>query len=685
MRAYQSYIKFYPALLCFLLLQLSITPLLANVFDQPALWGRHLAYKQQMQIAMQAKDWTSMEQVCRNGVELLPDDSVWRYNLACALALQGRVKEGIEALKKAVDLGFNDLKLLNEDPDLNKIRALPDFNKILQKAESYKEQDNVAKINLAKPDTNGVVMVSSDNTIWDLEFGIFKTFLAPVESVVNATNLYSGPQSTSVRNWIAEKSAAGNIGDFYDNRDNGHSRLKLDQFPGLTPIDYDAEARKRQVNYGASMFLFNQPVIGNSSVAMTVTWRWRSITRALLSNGRDVANLFTQYLNGQLYCYPSHHDYDPSREGDLYPANMPYVVTTAGSSGSDQPALRAIFGSLAAMRPETKQYLKKNNLLAPTLQMLLRANHVQVTKRDDYLKGIVHRPVLVTSNLQTKAMINMAHELRPETVPPMVVLRTINDENAVTGRDFFDGVNSEGLFDTPCAIARVVRGVSYKRSITVAASPSMLPTGSEIKWHWVVLQGDPVKIKIEELPVPTPHTMAKITVEFHEPFVVEGSENLLSTRVDIGVIADNGHYFSAPAFVSFLYPRNEIRQYSPDNKILSVDYGAAANKYADPYLTLARHWKDVYEYDQEGRLIGWTRWHGAKTERFTADGVLVEKLDKLERPLTARTVQYLPRQTPGDGNPPDLVQVLGDVRVTYQYKNENDRIGKIVDHNRIAP
>jgi hypothetical protein len=35
-----------------------------------------------------------------------------------------------------------------------------------------------------------------------------------------------------LRQWQADGTAAGNQGDYYDNRDRGHSELKLDPYPG---------------------------------------------------------------------------------------------------------------------------------------------------------------------------------------------------------------------------------------------------------------------------------------------------------------------------------------------------------------------------------------------------------------------------------------------------------------------
>jgi len=53
---------------------------------------------------------------------LLPDDDTVFYNLACSLCLTGQIKKAYEALKQAVDLGYDDLEHLKHDSDLKLLR-----------------------------------------------------------------------------------------------------------------------------------------------------------------------------------------------------------------------------------------------------------------------------------------------------------------------------------------------------------------------------------------------------------------------------------------------------------------------------------------------------------------------------------------------------------------------------------
>ena len=59
------------------------------------------------------------------------DPKAW-YNLACSLSLLQRIDEALDALRKAFELGYNDLPFLNKDPDLMHLRQSPKFRVLLE-------------------------------------------------------------------------------------------------------------------------------------------------------------------------------------------------------------------------------------------------------------------------------------------------------------------------------------------------------------------------------------------------------------------------------------------------------------------------------------------------------------------------------------------------------------------------
>jgi tetratricopeptide (TPR) repeat protein len=64
-------------------------------------------------------------------VGLAPEDFLARYNLACSLARAGCADEAIDALSRAILLGYDDLDHMETDPDLESLRAHPDFLALL--------------------------------------------------------------------------------------------------------------------------------------------------------------------------------------------------------------------------------------------------------------------------------------------------------------------------------------------------------------------------------------------------------------------------------------------------------------------------------------------------------------------------------------------------------------------------
>ena len=63
-----------------------------------------------------------------------PRESVVWYNLACSYALVGNKDASLEALGKALELGYHDLEWLRRDKDLEILRGDSRFEAMLKKA-----------------------------------------------------------------------------------------------------------------------------------------------------------------------------------------------------------------------------------------------------------------------------------------------------------------------------------------------------------------------------------------------------------------------------------------------------------------------------------------------------------------------------------------------------------------------
>jgi Flp pilus assembly protein TadD len=66
-------------------------------------------------------------------VRLVPDDPTVHYNLACSLALLGRKQIALDALERALGLGYSDGAHLTVDPDLDGLRDEPRFRALVER------------------------------------------------------------------------------------------------------------------------------------------------------------------------------------------------------------------------------------------------------------------------------------------------------------------------------------------------------------------------------------------------------------------------------------------------------------------------------------------------------------------------------------------------------------------------
>lgn len=67
----------------------------------------------------------------RKLVRLQPTNPTAHYNLACSLALSNRPADALTSLKNAVALGYRDADWMRQDPDLDPIKARPEFSTLL--------------------------------------------------------------------------------------------------------------------------------------------------------------------------------------------------------------------------------------------------------------------------------------------------------------------------------------------------------------------------------------------------------------------------------------------------------------------------------------------------------------------------------------------------------------------------
>lgn len=92
----------------------------------------------------------------KQAVELNSSDSNSMYNIACIYSLMDNPDSAIKWLERAIDCGFKDFDHMREDPDLDNIRANPEYVKLLENApKNAAPQSGGAKETIENKDERG--------------------------------------------------------------------------------------------------------------------------------------------------------------------------------------------------------------------------------------------------------------------------------------------------------------------------------------------------------------------------------------------------------------------------------------------------------------------------------------------------------------------------------------------------
>ena len=378
---------------------------LLSIWDYPARFPEHSRLRRQFVVAMREGDTATMEETCRKGVKLLPDDPTWHFNLACSLAyFAKREEEALDELETAIDLGFRDRKAIEADTDLKRLEKLPRFRELLEYADEMKDRPLMSGP-MSAIDATGVfgnpVILGEQNMGWDFDSGCFVARLK-----------------------LARGSSGGNVGDLYMNRDARHSLLNLKDYPGLTLVQLDAGGRTNRVDMSLPNVLFPYPVFGNASLAMTVGPYWRSLPRAMVTTeAMALGRMERFYLSNQIWVYPSNADTAPvGTNGDVFASITPYWLVTAGRSWSDRPYLGGALEASRSFDPSVKAEIVRRGLLAPTIQTLIRKSLKGVTNEVDYLSAKAHPTALPPGGLDRARLKAAAKAMTAEAIPPLAAV-----------------------------------------------------------------------------------------------------------------------------------------------------------------------------------------------------------------------------------------------------------------------
>lgn len=653
---------------------LSVPPQIPQVFSMPAV----AAQMQPVAVALKNKRFEEAERRLNKLVSTYPWHTQSHYLLASLLAIQGKVDPAIKALERAIEEGFANQSVLYKDPNLARIRDDKRFAKLAEKliTDPTNTKADPKSVVSAQAITNGMAIVSTSNTVWDQRFSLLKSIFKFNSRKVASATVQGGksPAIQKVNELFRRGLAAGNMGDIYDNRDRGHSTLDAKDFPQLSFTRYGDKAKLNNLDFGFnSSILFNAPTIGNSSTAANSGTFWRSLARLGYTTPNGPQKLFLQYMSNHLYIYPAVHDFRP-QEGDLLPANSPYMLVTEGKSGSDRPFLKAVASILAAMKPDVKDALIKTNKLMPAVQMIFRKGQKGVHTKEAYLTRKAHPAVFNGKNINVIKMITLANNLNVKDVPPVVFLSAKEDSGPREGIDGFATQLPEVLFNTPASLTWVIRNTAFEKRLVISTEKTQNPNGQPLKYKWVLLQGNPKLVKI--LPKGVDGASAEIQIGWHGKYTHPDRPDIETSRVEIGVFADNGKELSAPSFINILYPRHQKRIYDKSKHLVSIDHVASKGDYIDPKIFPVRHWRDEYHYDGKGKLTGWTRVTKSGKTEFSRHGAIVRTKDAKGRPLKAETIGYLYNRDKAG----KMIATEKPINkfLQYHYLNDSDRQGILV-------
>lgn len=112
-------------------------------------------YSQQALEAFEKNDYPAAAAFLRKQIDADPNNFVPRYNLACALAMEGDGAAGMDALVGALERGFVDLRQLKADPYLAPLRPRPEFENLLTNWSTVLERHRDATLAAARTQFDG--------------------------------------------------------------------------------------------------------------------------------------------------------------------------------------------------------------------------------------------------------------------------------------------------------------------------------------------------------------------------------------------------------------------------------------------------------------------------------------------------------------------------------------------------
>ncbi|MBP5543397.1 MAG: bacterial transcriptional activator domain-containing protein [Kiritimatiellae bacterium] len=578
-----------------------------------------------------AQDWCSediggraevFERVAREGIRLRIAPPRWFYNLACALARQGRADEAIEALEQAIAAGYNEADYMMEDEDLAGIRGDARFDRLVSIAGEIKEQWDEPRKHARIAD--GVLALDDDNVYY--EFG-------------EATSPIGGEYLVSVD---TDEDARPVLLLNYD----WGSRVQPPL--GMTAVSFSDSLRKAGHDKRKTIFRFRDtrreehiPTVATGDCPGEDNRLNRPMGTAAiiaLDRGGACREVWRHGLRNMLGFYAAGSDY--GADGiDRFMANLPVCVGV--SSGADDASKFAgLFRDIVVALPTN--FANRASLAA--LNIIRHAQRC-VTNEAAFMDGVAQRPVLSFADIDVGRALADARAMTNALPPymPFIKVSLPFDTSPAANIDFGD---DSGKYVARSAHHFAIQAFWAAKTAIMEVEAQRLPepdglfnennTGGEFVWK--VLQGDADKVRITTQGEDSAH--ARIEIDWHGAFdaPLPGGATIKSSRVDIGCFFVCNGRASVPAIASVYFNPNETREYDAQGRLAVSDFTKRQIGGFCPWRCAKGTWIDSFHYGNDGELIGWTRVTpasngNASTNEFTREGFIIDSRDELGRPL----------------------------------------------------
>ncbi len=610
------------------------------------------------------------ERISLEGIRLKTEPAIWHYNHACALALKGDREAAMQALERAIVSGFNNVKHMVGDKDLETVWKDPRFAKLLKMAAMVKE---------------------------DWEAPLAKARVVDGKVSLDASNIYWGFNNVSYSVYVDGVSSNAII--YLDhNVEHGYPPAS-----GMVAVEYAEELHDAGRDVGTANFHFVD--IARECTIPTLlscgaSYRGNITNDALSVYGRicstSIAESEANHLIGfnVLGIYGTGADY--AVDGvDRLMAFYPGAIACYDASATDE-FVRLCAEAYGAMDPG----VRGKGGIKQVIGIVRRAQKC-VKSEADFLKGIAQRPALSIGDIDRDRAIDLARNLKKPYPDTPYMLKVKPDAGLTPITDLWDAPYDHPLMVSAdmhaCAVARWA-----ERTGRVKVNMEICKDGEGGKLVWKVLQGDVAKVRFRKLSnekIGDMETEAmEIAVDYHAAFDVPlaDGKTIKTSRVDIGCFRVEDGIASVPAVVSVMFSPNETREYDKDGRLVSVDYTRRQIANWRPWYCPKANFRDMFHWNADGKLTGWTR-IGAEgvTNEFTREGLVVMRRDSLGRPTDVRRSMAMEWMQECDGDVPSSIDKAMEVSVAgikydrddgdplkmtlawqYTYANAVDMFGK---------